>query len=617
MALAILSHHFTAMGAVTVVADATRAIDPLSLSPTWLALAVAAVAVAVLGMSLAGAIADRHLADRAVEVAERFHGLAEATTEALIICDGDVIVDVNSGLERLVGRRQVDLVGRPVLSLFPVANADTVAGDDAGEVVVAGPGGELVACEVSSRTIPHGAGVRTIVSLRDLRERKRAEARIVHLAMHDPLTDLPNRTAFNDRLMTTLAAAQRDERGFAMLCVDFDRFKEINDLFGHAAGDALLCEVAGGCAWWPATCSSPASVGTNSLLSDDGEPASTEGLASKLQACVADDILIHGQALRISLSVGVAIFPNDGADAASLLANADAALYRAKSDGRNAIRFFSSEMDARLRERRALQGDLRQAHGRGELILHYQPQAHYRRRDHRLRSPGTVAPPDARNRSAGDLHPACRRERTDHCNRRVDAPRGLPRGGVLAEAAPGRGQPVAGPVPARRPAGAGPFAFSSKPDCRPDASNSRSPKACSSPTSAALVDILRRLKALGVGIAMDDFGTGYSSLSYLQSFPFDKIKIDRGFISNLDHSVQSEAIVRAVIGLGRGLDLPVVAEGVENEGQLAFLSDERCSEVQGYLIGRPGAIDDYAELVGRVPDGSRTTARPVADLKRA
>jgi diguanylate cyclase len=613
MALAILSHHFTAMGAVTVIADAARSIDPLSLAPTWLALGIAGVAIAVLGLSLAGAIADRHLADRAVEAAARFHGLAEATTEALIICDGGAIADVNSSLERLVGRRQAELVGKPLKSLFPVANAEISIGK-AGEVVVAGANGELVACEVSSRTIPHGNRERIVVSLRDLRERKRAEARIIYLAMHDPLTDLPNRTAFNDRLTTVLDSARRNERGFALLCVDFDRFKEINDLFGHAAGDELLCEV-GRRMREVAGNDFIARLGGDEfvLVSEGADPARAEDIATRLRAAVAGEIVIQGQRLRIGLSIGAAIFPGDGADAAELLANADAALYRAKSDGRSAIRFFSPEMDARLREKRALQADLRKALDANELVLYYQPQATVAgeivgfealaRWMHPTRGivlPATFIPVAEESGLIIELGEWVLREA---CREAASWPRPLKIAVNLSPVQFRHGD-LPGLVhailletglPARR-------------------LELEITEGVLIANFTRVVDILRRLKALGVGIAMDDFGTGYSSLSYLQSFPFDKIKIDRAFISNLDHNVQSETIVRAVIGLGRGLNLPVLAEGVENKHQLAFLSHERCSEVQGYLFGRPCAIEDYAAMVGRPAPDDR---QPVIEMKRA
>jgi diguanylate cyclase (GGDEF)-like protein/PAS domain S-box-containing protein len=597
LALAIVSHHFTAMGAVSVVADPTRIVDGLSMAPGSLALAVAGVAVAILGMSLVGALADRHLADRAVEAALRFRGLAEATTEALVIADGGRIVDVNSSMERLVGLTAKELTGKPLGALFPLAHGGARLSAEPSEIAIVGSKGELIACDASLRIVAHRGGIRAIVSLRDLRERKIAEARIVHLAHHDPLTDLPNRAAFNARMGHILDTARRTGDAVALLCVDLDRFKEVNDVFGHLAGDALLQELAKRMSA-AANGAFLARLGGDefALVSDGPQPVTAEALALRLFACTDDAIDVDGHQLRIGLSIGVAVYPNDGADARALLLNADAALYRAKSDGRQAIRFFEADMDKRLRERRAMQHDLRQALPRNELTLHYQPLAridgeiigfealarwHHPTRG--LVGPSTFVPlaeESGSNIPIGEwtLREACR-------------------------------EAASWPLPMQIAVNLSPVQFR-----HGDLAALVHTVLLESGLAAGrlelevtegvligdftrAVSILRRLKALGVKIAMDDFGTGYSSLSYLQSFPFDKIKIDQAFISNLSSSSQSTAIVRAVIGL----QLPVVAEGVETEEQLAFLLHEECDGIQGFLIGRPLPIDAYAKIVGREP----------------
>jgi diguanylate cyclase (GGDEF)-like protein/PAS domain S-box-containing protein len=433
----------------------------------------------------------------------------------------------------------------------------------------------------------------------DITERKQAEARIEHLAHHDALTDLPNRSAFTEHLARTIEIARRGGESFAVLSLDLDRFKEVNDVFGHAVGDDLLRELSrmlrelAGDAFL-------ARLGGDEfiLITPNGDqPAIAEAIARVLLDAVATDLEINGQHLRVGISIGVAIFPDDGADATTLLNNADAALYRAKTAGRGKTRFFEVEMDNRLRERRAIQHELSSAIARNELRLHYQPLAKIDgevigfealvRWHNPLRgmvSPATFIPVaeesglimqigewilrEACREAAGWLHPLQIAVNLSPIQfRHGDLP-GLVHS-VLLET---------GLAPRRLELEI---------------------------TEGVLVEdfdrglsILRRLKALGVRIAMDDFGTGYSSLSYLQSFPFDKIKIDQSFITNVKSNPQSAAIVRAVIGLAHGLNLPVLAEGVETKAQLDFLTAESCNEVQGYLMGRPHPISEYSELIG-------------------
>jgi diguanylate cyclase (GGDEF)-like protein/PAS domain S-box-containing protein len=442
--------------------------------------------------------------------------------------------------------------------------------------------------------------------LHDVTERTRAEARIAHMAHHDTLTDLPNRAAFNERLAATLEDARGSDQRFAIMCLDLDRFKEVNDVFGHSSGDALLCEAARRLQA-AADGAFLARFGGDEftlLVAEGTQPATAAAIADRLVAAFVNDFDINAQKLRVGLSVGVAIYPNHGTDAAALLSNADAALYRAKAEGRGTVRFFEADMDEELRERRALQMDLQSAVAHDELVLHYQPQAiidgrvvgfealvRWRHATRGLIPPGTfipIAEDSGLIIAIGEwvLREACREAASwpTPLNIAINLSPVQFRHGdlpalvhsVLLETglAPGRIE-----LEVTESVLIGDF-------------------------SRAL-SILRRLKSLGVRIAMDDFGTGYSSLSYLQSFPFDKIKIDRAFISNVERNPQSAAIVRAVIGLGRGLDLPIVAEGVETQDQLSFLSREDCNEIQGFLIGRPCPIETYATLVGRPPSADR------------
>jgi predicted signal transduction protein with EAL and GGDEF domain len=334
------------------------------------------------------------------------------------------------------------------------------------------------------------------------------------------------------------------------------------------------------------------------LVNEGPQPTASCAIADRLVATLANDFDVGGHKLRVGLSVGVAIYPTHGVDAVKLLSNADAALYRAKAEGRGTVRFFETDMDAQRRERRALQRDLQSALARNELVLHYQPQAsidgtvvgfealvRWRHPTRGLIEPATFIPIAE---DSGLIIPIGEWVLRTACREAASWPAAL---SVAINLSPVQFQH--GDLPALVHSVL--LATSLAPS-RLELEVTESVLIGDFPRA---LSVLRRLKSLGIRVAMDDFGSGYSSLSYLQSFPFDKIKIDRAFIANLERNPQSSAIVRAVIGLGRGLDLPVIAEGVETEDQLSFLSREACSEIQGFLIGRPLPMEHYAQWVGR------------------
>jgi diguanylate cyclase (GGDEF)-like protein/PAS domain S-box-containing protein len=519
---------------------------------------------------------------------------------------------INRPVEEHFGLSRDQMIGRTAHDVFSKSDADIVDQHDnrllatreqeffdVHPIETPGNGTRLV----TSTRLPiigdDGTAQYLVNVLQDVTERKRAEARIAHMAHYDALTDLPNRAAFTECFATTLARAAKEKESFALLSVDLDRFKEVNDVFGHTIGDKLLCAVSGrlGAAAEGAFLARLGGDEFALIISGGSHPASAHALAERLMASVADDFELDGHRLRIGLSIGIAIYPADGTDA-SLIGNADAALHRAKGGGRGTIRFFEADMDQRLRERRALVHDLQDAVESGELLVYYQPQA---RIDGeitgfealvRWRHPtrGLIAPdmfiPAAEE--SGLILPIGEWVLRESCREAASWPKPLNIAVNLSPVQfrhgdlPGLVHSVlleTGLAPGRLELEI---------------------------TESVLIDdlargltILRRLKLLGVQIAMDDFGTGYSSLSNLQAFAFDKIKIDRSFISSLDTSPQSATIVRAVIGLGRGLDLPVIAEGVETNKQLEFLSAEACTAVQGYLVGKPLPIGAYADAVGR------------------
>jgi diguanylate cyclase (GGDEF)-like protein/PAS domain S-box-containing protein len=439
----------------------------------------------------------------------------------------------------------------------------------------------------------------------DVTDRRQTESRMAHMAYHDGLTDLPNRAAFLQALAQMIEACEGTDEEFAVLSLDLDGLKEVNDVFGHATGDKLLIEVA-------RRIQSAAGGGVVARLSGDEfgliidgkQPVAGMLLAEQLAEVLSNEFQIDGKSVRTGVTTGISVFPHNGADAASLLANAGAALFRAKAKSRGSISIYEPEMDQQIRDRRVLHQDLSLAIKNGELSLHYQPQALSRH---------TVAESEiiGFEALARWLHPV-----------RGFVPPGdfIPLAEesglivvmgewILREACR---EAASWPMPLQIAVNLSPAQFMHgdvvslvhsillETGLAPDRLELEI-------TEGVLIEdfdrglaLLRRLKALGVRISMDDFGSGYSSLSYLQAFPFDKIKIDRAFVMNLGRNPQSAAIVRAVIGLGHGLGMSIVAEGVETQEQLGFLADEGCDAVQGYFIGRPLPVGQYAALVGRV-----------------
>ena len=516
--------------------------------------------------------------------------------------------------ENMIGKRAEEVFSTEIAAM--IADHDQQLLHDAqpqfyDEHPVTTPGGDRRIVTTTRMPIvdQNGTPQYLLTMVDDRTHRKRAEAQIARLVHHDPLTGIPNRAAFAACIDATLELAAKDGDKFALLSLDLDRFKEVNDVFGHAAGDELLCQVskrlqaAVGGAFL-------ARLGGDEfvVIATDGEqPGAAEALAARLLAAVGEGIDVNGQSLRICASVGIAIYPANGTDAAALIANADAALFRAKAEGGGVFRFFEPDMDIRLRDRRALQQDLRSAIERNELAIFYQPQARITGEVFGFEALVRWQHPKRGMIPAGTFIPLAEESGLivamgewilrEACRQAASWPNALQIAINLSPVQFRHGDLVKLVHEVLLETGLPP------------------PRLELEITEGVLigdfsraVSTLRRLKALGVRIAMDDFGTGYSSLSYLQAFPFDKIKIDQTFITNLDSHPQSATIIRAVIGLARGLALPVLAEGVETKDQLAFLAKESCDEIQGFLVGRPLPIGEYAALTGNAGKKARVGA---------
>jgi diguanylate cyclase (GGDEF)-like protein/PAS domain S-box-containing protein len=459
---------------------------------------------------------------------------------------------VNRAAEEFLGLPREEIVGKAAHDIFPGSTANAVRTRDRDQLKTEGcgtlegydvetPGNGIRAANSKRLTIRgvDGQAEYLLVMTEDVTEKLKAEAQIKHLAHHDPLTNLPNRASFNAHFAEAIDRADATGGSFAALCIDLDRFKEVNDVFGHSIGDGLLCQISArmrevaGKAFVARLGGDEFTI----ILQGSDQPEAAAIFADRLLEGMSYDFEVEGHRLRAGLSIGIAIYPSDGPDAATLLSNADAALYRAKEDGRGTVRFFEVEMDRRLRERHAIQQDLQSAVARGELELHYQPQA-------------TIG---------GEIIGFEALLRWHHPSRGLIPPKTFipiaEETGLIVEIGEwvlreSCREAATWPIPLQVAVNLSPVQFRHgdlqtlvhtvllETGLAADRLELEITEGVLIADFTRTVSVLRRLKALGVRIAMDDFGTGYSSLSYLQSFPFDKIKIDQSFISNLENNRQ-------------------------------------------------------------------------------
>ena len=420
-------------------------------------------------------------------------------------------------------------------------------------------------------------------------ELQQANAQLEHVATHDSLTGLPNRVLLADRLEQAIAQADRSKGSFALLMVDLDRFKSINDSLGHQAGDELLKEVATRLRSTLRKVDTLARIGGDEfviILGGISGPQNAESVISNILDCVGRPMNLASIEVQTSPSIGVSIYPHDGTDPATLLKHADAAMYHAKKMGRNTFQFFAPEMNAFTRERLELECSLRSALCRGEFVLNYQPKVDIRsaqivsvealiRWNHPKR--GLVPPLDfiplAEETGLilpiGDwvLHEACRQAHAWHAS-------GLPHLRIAVNLSAKQFRPKTLVASVRK------ALLDSQ--LKPRFLELELTETAVMQDAESSIAILHELSELGVRISIDDFGTGYSSLSYLRRFPLDKVKIDRSFVGQITRSPSDAAIVRAIVSLAHSLELCVIAEGVETAEQLAFLSEIGCDQYQGY-----------------------------------
>jgi diguanylate cyclase (GGDEF)-like protein/PAS domain S-box-containing protein len=447
----------------------------------------------------------------------------------------------------------------------------------------------------------------SVGTLLDISEQKEAERRIRELADFDTLTGLPNRRLLQDRIEQLLAAAEQESSSAALLFVDIDHFKRINDSLGHRAGDELLCALAARYTQVVRRVDTLARLGGDEfviLLPDVGSLEAAE-LARRLHEMSAMPFSVAGHALTVTSSIGISLYPQDGRDIDSLLKNADAAMYRAKDVGRNAFQFYSAEMNTATLERLMMESSLRHALEAKEFELHYQPLVslkagkiigaealiRWRHPDLGIIMPDRfipVAEDSGMINLIGDwvLFAACRQAQ-------AWLAQGLPLQTIAVNVAP---------VQFRQPGFvemvAGALSVSGLPaECLELELTER--------TVMHDVDVtlgtLTALHRMGVALSLDDFGTGYSSLAYLKRFPVGKLKIDRSFIRDLETDPDDRAIASTIVSMGRSLRLSVLAEGVETAEQLSILRDMGCEMVQGYYFSKPVSAERMSELLYQQP----------------
>ncbi|RZJ46583.1 MAG: EAL domain-containing protein [Brevundimonas sp.] len=582
LVLTIVSLHFTGMGALTVLPLAPSADATLLSGPE----VMLAASVAAIGFLLLGTAAASYALEEQTErqSRDRLSSLIEGSVDGMVVvADGKVRL-ANHAFTELCGVQEGQTIGssidewiEDVASLQPGLLMQSLikAQDGAPVPVEIAVREELVANQTPVR----------IFAVRDLRSRIAQERRIAHLARNDSLTGLANRTSFLEKL-DRLAA---NDGAFALLAIDLDRFKEVNDLYGHAVGDRLLIHVADHMKAATREGEFVARLGGDEFVAliPIRERMDAHSAAERLRQAILTPLHAEHAELQCGASVGIALWPDDANEASVLINDADLAMYRAKSSLTTDICFYEGAMDEAVRQRRRITLGLRDALENDRFELHYQLQASV--------ETGAVTGFEAllrwKQADGSYISPA------DFIPLAEETGLILPIGEwVLRRAC---AEAASWEQPHRIAVNLSPVQLSHVDLPRLVhqilIETGLAPKRLELEiTETAMISdmertthVLRQLKLLGVSVAMDDFGTGYSSLSTLRAFPFDKIKLDRTFMSELDGGTQSKAIIRAVLALGESLEIPVLAEGVETQEQLNFLREQGCDEVQGYLLGRP------------------------------
>ncbi|MFN3398430.1 MAG: putative bifunctional diguanylate cyclase/phosphodiesterase [Sulfurimicrobium sp.] len=465
--------------------------------------------------------------------------------------------------------------------------------------------GSLFWNELSISPVRNDAGEVThyIGIQNDVTERKQYEEQLAYQSAHDTLTRLPNRNLAQDRLAQSIIFARRTGHQLALLYVDLDNFRAINDSLGHNVGDQLLQIVAqrlGGCIRSGDTVARMGGDDFVLILAQVAHEEDVSRVTRKVLTAITEPVMIESQPLTVTCSIGVSLFPRDGEDAATLLKNADAAMYRAKEQGRNSVQYYTAEINSRVFQHLMMENSLRGALERNEFMLHYQPQVSLHsgemigmeallRWQHA--EMGTISPanfiPLAEDTGliipigAWVLHTACKQTRAWH-----DA--GLPPVRVAVNLSARQFRENIPQLVQQALADSG---------LPPRFLELEITESVAMQHAESTEQTLLALRNMGVRLSIDDFGTGYSSLSYLKRFPINKLKLDQSFVRDIISDPDDATISMAIIALAHGMKLDVIAEGVETEGQLKFLRRHGCDAIQGYYFSRPVAAAEMEQLL--------------------
>ena len=567
-------------------------------------------------------------AKRSREEAERLSALANATFDAIVISVDGRILDGNAALEDLLGYEIEQLKMRGLYEFVQSELAGTLeshlvkAERQPRELEMVNRDGETIPVEIRTRVISYRGTPTRVSALVDLRERKKAEAQILHLAQHDPLTDLPNRAVFNAELNQTLKKHADGGDAAALLLLDLDRFKDINDLHGHLIGDKVIRVTADRIRSYIRDHDVAARLGGDEFaIIQRGVQFTNQAadMAHRLVSALSQPIECgEGLIIRPSASIGIALLDETNASAEQAVSNADIALYNAKSMGRHTYCLFQQGMGDKVRQRRELEEDLHSAIANDEFELYFQPRLDL--------AEGRIAAYEALIRwnhpEKGLVSPADFIPVAENSGQIIQIGKWVLNQALLA---------AAGEIPeARISINVSPVQFRDNDfvdNVRETIESTGLPagRIELEITENLLIEddtralsILTSLKEIGVKIALDDFGVGYSSLGYLSRFPFDTIKIDRSFVQDVGTNHSSLAIIETVVRLGKALNMTIVAEGVEDIEKLLFLTRNGCDEIQGFLIGRPKPLELLRTEVPHVVSTAlkNTSKDPLAGERR-
>ncbi|WP_234387648.1 bifunctional diguanylate cyclase/phosphodiesterase [Sphingomonas sp. STIS6.2] len=583
--------HFCGMAAMTLHFDAAKRFPDNAVSPQAITPVVAGVSLALIVLAIFGWRFDLTAKANLRHDRRRLRELADVALEGLLICHNDIVITANNSIELLSGHVPGTLSGSFVSSLLPGLDISSLPEREEREMDLIGADGLEVPVRVLRREVALGHKIQTVIAVRDQRERLKTEAKMRLLAFTDPLTGLANRTRFFDLLaIHTASRRDRDKIG-AVLMIDLDRFKEVNDTLGHAAGDIVLRMVADRLQSTMRMDDALARLGGDEFAvlqtAVEAADAATALAARIVKIIAASPFMLDGQPIHLGASIGIAMAPDDGDDPAELMRNVDLALYAAKADGRGLYRRYDPSLDEKTRQRRAIEAGLRLALAEGQMELHYQPLVDSKtgcitsaealvRWNHPVR--GLVPPLDFIGiaEETGLIVPLGEWVLNTACAEAATWP-GEMRVAVNLSPAQFRERSLVPVIVA---------ALNSS-GLAPGRLELEITEGVLLSDETGTLATLNELRSLGVHVSMDDFGTGYSSLSYLRKFPFDKIKIDQSFVRQLPHDAESAAIVRAIITMAKCLGMSTTVEGVETSEQFDFSVAEGCDTIQGYLISRP------------------------------